>query len=445
MINQQLLDFIKSQLLKGIDSETITKELQGSGWAQTDINEGFSAINAPMANPVINPIINPVAFNSINNPILTQTVNHSGKKVLLIIVTLFVIAGGVSGYYFRNDIPVIKDLIKSKSVPVNEIQQEGNTQAQIQKESNIVQPQQEQNQGVVVTEPTQESVKTGPINCGTEMKCFMSAVKTCAPAFVEQTTTLNIFGIYSQTNKTKMTLTGYDSAKKCGYLSKVISANVDYSPEIKATPEYKAGTNEQKNADLAEPNASAKNTIGMVTKCSFTTTYLSAILAVWSKGEYSSEDYKPGNCSAIDSNGKALPLYTGGSNDPKGGFISSGENNITTISSNNKPSNEIDLYLNKQTIFSDKSISSSDLGFTLLEAKDDPSDEGGHDKIYKISVIKIGTSESKTITVYDNDFYTKNQSSIFGVAIRSVGYSYISAMMNNGVEQTKLSIQILKQ
>lgn len=45
MINQQLLDFIKSQLLKGVDKETITKELLEGGWVAKDIDEGFLKIN----------------------------------------------------------------------------------------------------------------------------------------------------------------------------------------------------------------------------------------------------------------------------------------------------------------------------------------------------------------------------------------------------------------
>lgn len=153
MINQQLLGFIKQQLLKGVDKETITKELLGSGWSQLDVNEGFNIVNTPVINPTINPVINPTTSNNINNPILTQTTNHSGKKLLLIVIALFIIAGGVSGYYFRNDIPVIKDLIKTKTIlPVNEIKQEEITKTQIQKENNTVQPQQEQNQGITTTE-----------------------------------------------------------------------------------------------------------------------------------------------------------------------------------------------------------------------------------------------------------------------------------------------------
>lgn len=139
MTNQQLLDFIKQQLLKGVDKETITKELLGGGWAEQDIQEGFNAVNAPVINPIISPIVNPVVPSGVNNPILTQTTNHSSKKVILIIVALFIIAGGVSGYYFRNYIPVIKDLIKTKTtLPVDEIKQEENIQAQTSTKANNV-------------------------------------------------------------------------------------------------------------------------------------------------------------------------------------------------------------------------------------------------------------------------------------------------------------------
>lgn len=146
MINQQLLDFIKSQLLKGVDKETITKELIGGGWAQIDIDEGFNAINNSVINPIINPVVNPIASSSINNPILAQATNHSGKKMLLIIIVLFVIVGGTSGYFFRNDIPVIKDLIKSNDSKVEELNQNNTNQINIEKP----QPQQPTEIPVVV-------------------------------------------------------------------------------------------------------------------------------------------------------------------------------------------------------------------------------------------------------------------------------------------------------
>lgn len=151
MINQQLLDFIKSQLLKGVDKEAITKELLGSGWAEVDIQEGFSTINTPVVNSIINPTINPVVSVKVNNPILTQTASHSGNKALLIIA-LFIIAGVTSGYYFRNDIPIVKDLIKSDATKVGELTQDQTNQIKPEE----TQLQQLENPVATATTPVQD-------------------------------------------------------------------------------------------------------------------------------------------------------------------------------------------------------------------------------------------------------------------------------------------------
>ncbi|MEI7688831.1 MAG: hypothetical protein WCI91_01445 [Candidatus Nomurabacteria bacterium] len=158
MINQQLLDYIKQQLLKGLNKETITKELLGGGWNEQDIQEGFNTVNASN--------MNSFATNSvISNSNLNQVVNHSNKKALLIIVVLFIIAaGGVSGFYYRNDLPIIKNFFKSKVIPVKELTQENNTKPQIQKVEPTVNKQ--ETTTVVETNTTQnlqpkiEEIKT---------------------------------------------------------------------------------------------------------------------------------------------------------------------------------------------------------------------------------------------------------------------------------------------
>lgn len=427
MVNQQLLDFIKQQSSKGVDRDTIVKELSSGGWTIKDIQEGFNSINAPVINPantpIVNPMINPIVSSHINNHVITTNTSHSGKKILIFLIILFLLAGIASGYYFRNDIPIIKDLIKSKVVPVSEIKQED----------------------LAIKEESKLDTKTdGSTDCGKDMTCFMNAVTTCSRAFVEQTTELNIFGMYNQTNKTKITLTGYDSSKKCGYLSNVITATIDYSPEVKSSPEYKAGTEEQKKEGLVEINDSIKSTIGMTTKCTFTTSYLTELLTKWAKGTYSSEDMGPGNCTTTDINGKVIPMLTGSSGDSTQSGTTDGSTTYS-YSSENRPSNEIDLYLNKQTIFSDKSISSSDLGLTLLEVKENPSDSMGNDKIFKISVKKISTGESKILNYSDGSSTMKKEDHVFGVVIRNTGFSHISGLLNNGVDETKASFQITKE
>jgi len=327
MITDQLLDYIKQQLSRGLEYDAISKELLNNGWEKRDIQEGFIAIRTHNTNLTKDSNI----YNNIDIKTSSDSRRKLSKRMLLIIGSMLVLVSGTSGYYFRNDLPVIKDLSNRNSASISEIQDQDNIKSEIKQEETLplteeLEQNQDINQSAIKDEPeliknvedikvavvdntkVTPPVRTGPINCGTEMKCFIAAAKNCAPAFVEETQTLDIFGIYSQTNKTKMTLTGYDLAKRCGYISKVITANVDYGAEIKSSPEYIAATDEEKKADLAEVSDSVKITIGMTTKCSFTTTYLSAILAKWSKGEYSSEDYKPGNCTTTDSAGNVYPM-----------------------------------------------------------------------------------------------------------------------------------------
>lgn len=131
MINQQLTDFIKQQLQKGVSRETISKELLGSGWAVQDIEEGFKVINVfvSVSNPTSTPITN---LDSNLSPISTSIPNlqttpnismtslevksHTSRNVVLIVLILFLLAGGVFGYLFRNDLPIIKDLIKNNNM-----------------------------------------------------------------------------------------------------------------------------------------------------------------------------------------------------------------------------------------------------------------------------------------------------------------------------------------
>ena len=156
MINQQLLEFIKRQMQQGTAKETIEKELLANSWTRVDIEEAYRAIGtipapAPTPAPTPTPIqpqpqfsntiltsnAVPVSdFSSLNNnlnagintPKLNPDVSireksHSGKKIFLIVLVLFLFAIATSAYYFRNDLtslPIIKDFFPNKNTVVNE-------------------------------------------------------------------------------------------------------------------------------------------------------------------------------------------------------------------------------------------------------------------------------------------------------------------------------------
>jgi len=161
MINQQLLDFIKSQLSKGLDKETITKELLENGWAENDVSEGFNII-------VNTPVISTAVSSDISKPILTQATTHASKKILLIVVSLLIIAGGASGYYFRNNIPVVKNLIKGNDTKVekfaqNQVPQIKLENPQSQQEGNPVVAETNQEQSLPSQAITSQQVKSGQV------------------------------------------------------------------------------------------------------------------------------------------------------------------------------------------------------------------------------------------------------------------------------------------
>ena len=89
MTNQQIIDFIKTQLEKGINKETISKELLANGWTIEDVNESFKAIETPAINQV----------NNLNMATV-QAKNNSNKTILVIVISLLLIATAVFGAYY---------------------------------------------------------------------------------------------------------------------------------------------------------------------------------------------------------------------------------------------------------------------------------------------------------------------------------------------------------
>ena len=109
MTNQQLLDFIKTQLLKGIDKETIIRELLGNGWSENDIQEGFNTINIPTSNSVIK---TPVPQNK--NARFVGKYQYI-KKTAGILIILFCVYGFLE-LIFSMDTPLLETCIQSDTI-----------------------------------------------------------------------------------------------------------------------------------------------------------------------------------------------------------------------------------------------------------------------------------------------------------------------------------------
>ncbi len=86
MKNQELVDFIKQQLEKGLTKEIITNQFLSSNWTLQEVEQGFKVIEQP-----------------------AQNIDGIGKKknkkvgIVLIVVSLFVVLLGGSLVYFLNN------------------------------------------------------------------------------------------------------------------------------------------------------------------------------------------------------------------------------------------------------------------------------------------------------------------------------------------------------
>lgn len=157
MINQQLIDFINAEKLKGTSDLVIRSMLTANDWTESDLDECFNSIESPV---------------SINNKVTPlKGENSSGKKILLMVLIIFVLAGGVSGYYFRNDLPIVKNLIKSKSVVISNVVPDQNLQNKIEDSVGA-------NQNQIQQEPTAPV----PSTVASEIKPPISVASVTSPA-----------------------------------------------------------------------------------------------------------------------------------------------------------------------------------------------------------------------------------------------------------------------
>jgi len=97
MVNQQLLDYIKSQLQAGIEKEKIKESLRQVGWREEDIEEGFNSINSST------PSVIPESITTHQFSATLQQPERKRNKILLAtisVLSMLIIGGGVFGYFY---------------------------------------------------------------------------------------------------------------------------------------------------------------------------------------------------------------------------------------------------------------------------------------------------------------------------------------------------------
>jgi len=140
MVNQQLINFIKNQLQKGVSRDIISKQLLDNDWTSLDIEEGFSEVykiiqivQPPSITPdTTNTMLSRVdsTINVLNSTSLPtqESVGVIKKKNSILTLIVLIVIGfliGFSLFYFKDDIvriSFIKNLmqknIEEQVVPI---------------------------------------------------------------------------------------------------------------------------------------------------------------------------------------------------------------------------------------------------------------------------------------------------------------------------------------
>ena len=151
------------------------------------------------------------------------------------------------------------------------------------------------------------------INCNKDLNCFLKAVKTCAPAVVESTGSVNVTTLAEDITQT-ISLAGLNSKGKCEHSSYISNVtNIRYAPGMLAYMKASAAESGLSDLQIAEALkvkeediTTAKISIGMTTKCYFDTSYLIGIYENRVKGVYKMPDVTAGNCAVLNKKGEVV-------------------------------------------------------------------------------------------------------------------------------------------
>ncbi|MCF7833891.1 MAG: hypothetical protein K9L98_02520 [Candidatus Pacebacteria bacterium] len=257
MVNEQLLGFIKNQLQLGIEKDKITSSLLSNGWTLEDVTDGFNALNIPTDNP---PVSAEVPVNNNNN-------NNSKFLITTLIVILFL--GGLSAYYFKDNIASLSIL---KYFTGND---------NVEEVSNIV-TNEEDTKAVDLDQSAQDLLTstTDPLSCD-NYQCLISAVPECRPVSVVVSYSDKPFQFFPGmliSGENKYALQKSSDLNKCSLVYSSANTFVSISEEGRKSALKNNITDTQITEQLKTINDSFKISAGMQTTCSGETTAILSYL-----------------------------------------------------------------------------------------------------------------------------------------------------------------------
>jgi hypothetical protein len=143
------------------------------------------------------------------------------------------------------------------------------------------------------------------------MSCFIAAAKTCSPATVTFTGTIDVSALFAESVQNALAIKGLNGSGRCVFSDDEKSATGIVTPQFLAGAEAQGLTAAQAQEEV---KSEAQQSAGATSECTFTTSALVSLLTDWSAGPVSASAFIAGNCTSNSTSNTdinmSVPLIT---------------------------------------------------------------------------------------------------------------------------------------
>ena len=238
MVDQRLVDYIRSQLLKGFSLGQIRQLLLSKGWHDSQINEAVNLIKTHSAEES-----KPAAGK--------ERAKKSQKVWIILVLAVIIVTGSISMFFMFSEKEINPETKKLDSTPA---------------------------------EVPAKNLEV--IDCGTDLDCLISASKNCEPAKVTFNKTINTLGMLTTTAQF-YEIKGMEGVNCILYL-RLEKQEMDFSEELIQKMLAGGATPAEIEQKKQESNRLSKSFEGKDGICKFNdNANLASLLNKWKAGSFS--------------------------------------------------------------------------------------------------------------------------------------------------------------
>jgi hypothetical protein len=229
MINEQLIDYIKQQLEKGLSDEIIYNRLLQKGWQYRDVKDGFDQVRLLNKKYVVQNI----TYDDKTYPELVGKKNKKSRGFMWFVVIIIMVAGALV-YYYRDElqiVPFIKFLISE-----NQIIERENLAASVNNDFSTMDEENKVSANSLADLRFVEIPAEGIIDCERNLECFKEAANNCqkSKVIVSKNNESEPLGLGTVNMEMVYEIIGQDD-ENCLARMKVATYELIYYPEIVAS------------------------------------------------------------------------------------------------------------------------------------------------------------------------------------------------------------------